>query len=92
MTKDMFSVVATAYSGMIVAVSTMAFITPLMSPFGQAPAVKKVNVPSVAPAGLQGKCPASTSLVRRVRCAWRRWVCWVATPGGRECVQSPRTL
>lgn len=91
-TKVMFSVAAIAYNVTIVAVSIMAFITLSMSLFGQAPAVKKVNVPSVAPAGLQGRSPASMSLVRRVRCVWRRWVCWVATPRGREYVQSPRTL
>lgn len=88
----MFSVAAAVYSVMTVAVSIMAFITPVITLSGQAPVVKKVNAPSAALAGLLGKCPASMSPVRRVRCVWQRWACWVATLGGRECVQSLKTL
>lgn len=91
MTKAMFSAAAVVYSVKTVAVSIMASITPLITLSGQAPVVKKVNVPFAATAGLLGKSPVSTSPVKRVKCVWRRWACWVATLGGRECAQSPRT-
>lgn len=87
-----FLVAHAVYSVMIVAVSIMDFITLLTTLSGQAWVVKKVNVPSAALAALLGKYPASMSPVRRVRCVLQRWACWVATLGGRECVQSLKTL
>lgn len=72
MTKAMFSVAAVVCSVKTVAVSTMASITPLMTLSGQAPAVKKANVPSTAPVGLLERSPASMHPVRRVRCVWQR--------------------
>lgn len=87
MTQAMFSAVAAVYSLKTVAVSIMAYITHVMTLSGLVPAAKKVNVHSGVSAGLQGKFPASMSLVRRVRCVWRRWACWVATLAERECVQ-----
>lgn len=92
MIQVMFLVAAAVYSVMTVAVSIMAFITPLITLSGQALVVKKVNVPYAAHAGLLGKYPASMSPVRRVRCVLQRWACWVATLGGRGCVQSLKTL
>lgn len=90
-TKAMFSVAAVAYSVKTAGASITVSITHLITLSGQAPADKKANVPSAATVGLLGRSPVSTSPVRRVRCVRLRWACWVATPGGRECVQSPRT-
>lgn len=87
----MFSVAAVVYSVKTVAVSTMASITPLMTLSGLVPVVRKVNVPSAAPVGLLGRSPASMRPVRMVKCVWQKWAGWVATLGGRECAQSPRT-
>lgn len=90
-TKAIFSAAAVVYSKKTAAVSIMASITPLITLSGQAPAVKKANVPSAATAGLLGKSPVSTSPVRRARFVWQRWACLVAILGGRAYAQSPRT-
>lgn len=87
----MFSVAVAVFSVMTVAVNIMASITLVITPSGQAPVGKKVNVLSAALAGLLGRCPASMSPVRTAKCVLQRWACWVATLEGRECVQSPRT-